>query len=211
MRTEELIRVLAADGELREPGLHRTLLTALALGGALSATLLLGVIHPRADIAAALQTPRFLVKLIIVLSVVVTAARLLPQVARPFPRFRRPWLLTIPALLLTVSVAFELWTLPAQSWSAKLFGHNATHCLALIPVLSLAPAACLLVALRRGASFRPVLAGAIAGLVAAGVGASLYALTCPDDSPLFVGAWYSIAIAVVVLVSAIAGHKSLRW
>ncbi len=211
MRTEELIRVLAADGALREPGLQRTLLKALALGGVLSAALLLVVMHPRADIAAAVQTPRFLVKLIIALSVVVTAARLLPQVARPFPRFRRLWLLTIPPLLLMLSVAVELWALPAQSWSSRLLGHNATHCLALIPVLSLAPAACLLVALRRGASFRPVLAGAAAGLVAGGVGASLYGLTCPDDSPLFVGAWYSIAIAIVVLISAIAGHKSLRW
>jgi hypothetical protein len=203
--------MVVADGERREPGLERTLSIALAVGAALSATLLLGVLHPRADIGPALHSPHFLIKLIIALSVVLTAVRLLPQAARPVPRFRQLWLLATPLVLLTVSIAVELWTQPPENWSARLIGHNATHCLSLIPLLSLAPATCLLVALRRGAPFRPVVAGATVGLVAGGVGASLYALTCPDDSPLFVATWYTIAVAVVVLVCAIAGQKTLRW
>jgi hypothetical protein len=93
----------------------------------------------------------------------------------------------------------------------RLIGHNATHCLSLIPMLSLAPAASLLLALRHGAPARPGLAGAIAGLVAGGFGASLYALTCPDDSTLFVATWYTIAIAVVTAVSSFIGARFLRW
>jgi hypothetical protein len=58
---------------------------------------------------------------------------------------------------------------------------------------------------------KPVLAGATAGLVASGVGSMLYALTCPDDSPLFVATWYSIAILLVTSVAAGVGRRLLRW
>jgi hypothetical protein len=78
-------------------------------------------------------------------------------------------------------------------------------------MLSLAPAICMLLALRHGAPSRPGIAGALAGLSAGALGAALYALTCRDDSPLFVLAWYSIAIAIVTIGSAIAGSRLLRW
>jgi len=57
----------------------------------------------------------------------------------------------------------------------------------------------------------PGVAGATAGLVAGGVGSMLYALTCPDDSPLFVATWYSIAVAVVAGGAAWVGNRLLRW
>jgi hypothetical protein len=69
----------------------------------------------------------------------------------------------------------------------------------------------MLVALRRGAPLRPGIAGAVAGLCAGGLGAALYATHCIDDSPLFVAVWYSLAIAVVSLVGAVAGSRMLRW
>ena len=65
--------------------------------------------------------------------------------------------------------------------------------------------------LRRGAPLRPGVAGAVAGLFAGGLGAALYATHCVDDSPLFVTAWYSLAIAIVVLFGTLAGWKWLRW
>ena len=58
---------------------------------------------------------------------------------------------------------------------------------------------------------RPRLAGAVAGLASAGLAASLYALYCPDDSPLFVATWYTLAAAITAGVGAIAGKRWLRW
>ena len=55
------------------------------------------------------------------------------------------------------------------------------------------------------------MAGAVAGLVAGGVGATLYAMHCTDDSPLFVALWYSLAVALVALAGAAAGRWLLRW
>jgi hypothetical protein len=83
--------------------------------------------------------------------------------------------------------------------------------LSLIPLLSLPPLACLLATLRHGAPLHPMWTGATAGLVSGGVGALLYALSCPDDSPLFVATWYSIAIAVVTAGSTYVGKRLLRW
>jgi len=108
-------------------------------------------------------------------------------------------------------VGIELWVQPPGLWLSRLVGHNAGHCLSLIPFLSGAPALCLLLALRHGAAAQPVFAGAIAGLVSGGVGSLLYALTCPDDSPLFVATWYTLAITMVTSVTAYAGRRLLRW
>ena len=41
--------------------------------------------------------------------------------------------------------------------------------------------------------------------------ATLYAAHCTDDSPLFIAAWYSLAIAFVTVVGAVIGSRALRW
>jgi hypothetical protein len=65
--------------------------------------------------------------------------------------------------------------------------------------------------LRHGAPTRPALAGAMAGLLSAGLAATLYASHCTDDSPLFVMTWYSIATALVTAIGALAGSRLLRF
>ena len=173
--------------------------------------LFLATLHARPDIALAVYTPAFCFKVIVTLSLGATAAFLLSEAARPMPRIRWRGALLLAPVLLVAGVIFELATAPAQSWSARLVGQNATHCLSLIPLLAVAPAACLFIALRRAAPARPALAGAIAGVLSGAVAATLYALTCPSDSALFVATWYSIAILAVTAASAYVGSRILRW
>jgi hypothetical protein len=188
------------------------LLAGLLSGAVLAVALFSVTLHTRPDIGEAFRSPAFVYKLITALSLAATAGALLPQAARPLPvaRSRRTILIAAPALL-AVGVAIELYLQPAALWLPRLVGHNAAHCLSIIPFLSAAPAGCLLVALRQGAPSQPTLAGAIAGLIAGGLGAALYALTCPDDSPLFVATWYTIAVAIVTGLTAYAGRHLLRW
>jgi len=80
-----------------------------------------------------------------------------------------------------------------------------------IPALSLPSLAGALIGLRHGAPARPAVAGAIAGLLSAGLAATLYASHCTDDSPLFVATWYTIATALVTAIGALAGAKLLRY
>jgi len=68
-----------------------------------------------------------------------------------------------------------------------------------------------LIGLRHGAPARPAVAGAIAGLLSAGLAATLYASHCTDDSPLFVAAWYTIATALVTAIGALAGARLLKF
>ncbi len=80
-----------------------------------------------------------------------------------------------------------------------------------IPLMSLPLLAGALYGLRHGAPTRPAIAGAIAGLLSAGLAATLYASHCTDDSPLFVVTWYSLAAAFIAAVGALAGSRVLRF
>jgi hypothetical protein len=113
--------------------------------------------------------------------------------------------------LLLLAVGLELGSLPRSQWQASAIGHNARWCLLMIPLLGVAPLAGGLWALRQAAPLRPVLTGAIIGLLAAGIAGFLYALHCADDSPLFVAIWYSAATAVLALAGALLGRWLLRW
>ena len=93
----------------------------------------------------------------------------------------------------------------------RLIGHNSRVCLTAIPVLSLPLLAAALIGLRHGAPARPALAGALAGLLSAGLAATLYASHCNDNSPLFVATWYTIATALVTAIGALAGSQMLRF
>jgi hypothetical protein len=210
MNTEELILALVADGSHPVVPIGRTLFRAFGASIVL-AGLSLFALHPRADIVPAFSTGSFVFKVVLMLVLTGTCIVVFIDTARPVSAPGLRWTLISAPLLLTGGVLVELLTVPSQAWPALLIGHNAAHCLTLIPLISLAPLACLLIALRRGAPRRPTVAGASAGLLAGAVGATVYALTCPDDSPLFIAAWYSVALAIVTTTSAAVGKRLLRW
>ena len=81
----------------------------------------------------------------------------------------------------------------------------------MIPAGALPLLAAALFGLRHGAPTRPALAGALAGLLSAGLAATLYASHCTDDSPLFVATWYTIAAVLVAAIGALAGPRVLRF
>jgi hypothetical protein len=184
---------------------------ALALGTAASAMVFALELGLRLDLAAALATWRFDLKLVLVavalgLSFAVCGAMARPTADRAVLRRLLPLLVLALGL-----VAVELAVTPPATWQARLVGSNTRFCLTFIPILSLAPLAAALAAMRRGAPSSPALAGAAAGLVAWASGALLYAFHCFDDSPLFVLTWYSLAALPVVGLGALAGRRLLRW
>ena len=99
----------------------------------------------------------------------------------------------------------------SRPWLSRLVGSNSKICMMAIPLLSLPLLAAALFGLRHGAPTRPGLSGGLAGLMAAGLAATLYASHCTDDSPLFVLTWYSLAIALVTAIGALAGSRVLRF
>jgi len=93
----------------------------------------------------------------------------------------------------------------------RLVGNNSRACMTAIPLMSLPLLAGALYGLRHGAPTHPAVAGAVAGMLSAGLAATLYASHCTDDSPLFVMTWYSIATALVAAIGAFVGSKVLRF
>jgi hypothetical protein len=93
----------------------------------------------------------------------------------------------------------------------RLIGSNSRICMTAIPLMSLPLLGAALIGLRHGAPSRPALTGAVAGLLSAGLAATLYAAHCTDDSPLFVTTWYTIATALVTAIGALVGSRVLRF
>jgi hypothetical protein len=211
VKTDDLIHLLAQDAPVRTR--IGPALTLAAIGGILiSGAMFFAAIGFRADIGSAMETVRFLFKFVVTIALAVTASAVVFRIGRPGVSLR-PWgwaLLAAP-LLLAVAALIEMMVMPADSWGPRMMGHNARFCLTIIPLLSIGPLACFLLALRQGAPEKPGVAGAVAGLAASGIAATFYASNCTDDSPLFVLLWYPIAIAIVTVVGYVAGRRLLRW
>ncbi len=210
MDTQSLIQGLSKDARLTSPRLGVVLTAACAAAALAAAIAFFCLLHPRADIATAAQTPRFLLKFVLTLVLTVTAAATLFAAARPAARMH-VILLAVAPVLVALAVAVEFMLVPSADWQTHWIGSNAPYCLIYIPLIGLVPLAVLLFAVRMSAPDRPALAGAFSGLLAGGIAATFYAAHCTDDSPFFVATWYTLAIALLTLVGALFGNRLLRW
>lgn len=211
MQTDDLITLLARDARVRIR-FGQLFPIALAIGVALSVGLLLSTYGIRDNMGEAIGTPRVVFKLGLTLLLATTATRLVFRIGKPGVSVRSAAMsLILPLVLLLAGIATELFVLPQQAWGASMKGLHWSFCLVFVPTLSIAPLAALLYSIRQGAPEHPGVAGAVAGLAAGGIAAAIYAWHCPDDSPLFVATWYTIAIAIVTAAGFLIGRRSLRW
>jgi hypothetical protein len=211
MRTEDLIRTLAADATPPRP-LAATLASGLppALAAAAAAVgLTLGY---RPDLGSAMFDPVSAARYVLPLLLMALALPLVLRLARPEgAEGARLWPLLLPALGAGGLVIWALATTPAQGWGMAWVGKTMIWCLVSIPALSVLPAIAIFAMLRRGAPTAPRLAGMTAGLAASGGAAAAYALHCTEDSPLFYVSWYGLAILAVTAGCAWVGPRVLRW
>jgi hypothetical protein len=213
METDQLIRSLAADHGHRALPVGVVLTLSLVAAAPVSVAIFLLSLGVRPDVMTAMHDPFFDLKFAVTLSLAIPAIAISLHLSRPEASLRGwwRWMLAIPAGLLVAGIAAEMLLpqrLPAMT---RLIGSNSRVCLAAIPVMSLPLLAAALLGLRQGAPTRPAVAGAIAGLLSAGLAATLYASHCPDDSPLFVATWYGIATALMAAIGALAGSRLLRF
>jgi hypothetical protein len=213
MRTADLIRALEADaGDDAPSPLNRTLLKGLVPAIILSVALYAVTLGPRPHLASMMMEPRVLFKIVFPLVLACCAGGMLLRLIRPGSDVR-PYFafLGFLGVVLIGAVVAELFAIPRDLWEPRLLGTHATICLRMIPMFAAAPLVALLIVARKGAPTHAGLAGATIGLFAAAIGGAIYATHCPDDSPLFVATWYSLAIGAVTLVGALAGKRILRW
>lgn len=212
MKTDDLIEALVQDASPPRLSPAQRVLGAASLSALVAAALFAFALGVRSDLSSAFITWRFAFKFALALVCMACAWRACLELARPEVRLRDVvgWIAVAPALL-AVGIFYELAVIPPAHWYERAAGLYASTCLSAIPLLSTIPLVALLIALRAGAPRSPAATGAVAGLLAGGLSAALYATHCPDDSPLFVAIWYTLAVSLVTLTGALAGHRVLRW
>lgn len=212
MRTDHLIAALVADAPKKTGTAGRG---ALVLVPAALAVVMAGFViylRVRPDLTSGFVWLAVAVKVLATATLAIGGLRFALGLAQPGRQTGHMVLalLVVPAILI-LALGVELTQVGLDNWQTRLMGANQLSCLVMVPLLSFLPLLALLIALRRGAVTRPVLAGLVSGLAAAGMGASFYALNCTDDSMLFVLTWYGLAAALVSALGAFVGRVLLRW
>lgn len=212
MRTDDLVLLLAADARRVTSPPPVAALALLAAGLAAAILVFLIGYGARDDMSEPTTMVATGAKIaftgLVILAGVRGALLLMSPVAS---RTTALMWLAAPALMLAFLVAVEFALLGAVGASARAIGGSGPKCIASVTGLSLAPLAAFLAGLRRGAPIDPRLAGALAGVAAGGIGATLYALHCIEDSALFLGLWYGIGVILVTALGSYLGPRVLRW
>jgi hypothetical protein len=212
MDTDQLIRSLAADNPHRARPVGFVLTLALLAAAPVSVVMFFARLGFRPDVMTAMHNPFFDLKFVVTLALASSAIAVSLHLSRPEASLHGwVWLLLIPAGLLATGIGSEMMMPQRLPMMTRLVGSNSKICLTAIPLMALPLLAAALIGLRHGAPARPAVAGAIAGLLSAGLAATLYASHCTDDSPLFVATWYTIATALVTAIGALAGSRMLRF
>src|SRR5277367_516674 len=155
MQTETLIDALAAHRVVPWK-LEQSIRFALIAGNIIAGITFFAGIGFRPDIVFAMGTTRFLVKFAVTLPLAFAATAAMLRAAQPGAAFGvRGWALALSPIILMSAVFIELVTVPPALWGSTIIGSHAQNCLTLIPLLSIGPLVCLLLALRKGASTRP--------------------------------------------------------
>jgi hypothetical protein len=212
MKTDDLISSLVADHPSRMLPVWMWLLAGLLAALPLSGALFMMSLGPRPDLATAIHSPFFDFKFVVTLALASAAAALSLHLSRPNASLHGwMWLLALPVGLLGIGVAADFAVPQRVNWTGRLVGSSSVACMSAIPLFSVPFLIAALLMLRRGATTRPTLTGAVAGLMSAGLGAAIYAAHCMDDSPLFVATWYTLAAVFVALAGALLGRRLLRF
>jgi len=212
MDTDQLIRTLAADNAYRARPVGFVLALLLLAAAPVSLLMFFAELGVRPDVMTAVHNPFFDLKFAVTLALAAAAITVALHLSRPEASLRSfVWLFMVPAGLLIAGISSEMMVPQRLPMMTRLIGSNSKVCMTAVPMMSLPLLAASLIGLRHGATTRPALEGALAGLLSAGLAATIYASHCTDDSPLFVAAWYTLSAALVTVIGALVGSKVLKF
>jgi hypothetical protein len=166
----------------------------------------------RPDLDIAMKGAMFWTKLSYTASIAVVAMLATLALTRPESALQRSiWLVLISVAALAAYCLIEASRIDRALWVERWLGSSWQLCSLVIFMLALPIAAAFAIALRQFAPTHLRVTGALAGLAAGALSATLYAFHCPESGPAFVFTWYSIGIVLAMLAGALAGPRLLRW
>lgn len=211
--TADLIERLSLD--LRPTPRHavaRRLGRAVGVASVASLALVVLGLGLRPDMPGALGTAMFWVKLGYAGALALAGGAVTARLARPLGAVagRAAWGI-VPLLAILLLAAWQMAAAPPAAQPGLIMGESAQSCPLLILAVAAPVFAALTWALRGLAPTRLRLAGLSAGLTAGAVGATLYALHCPETGAPFVALWYTLGIALSGAFGWLTGPKLLQW
>lgn len=211
MKTNDLILSLSRSaGPAPKAVVMRRIGPVVLLGALLALMLALGF-GQWVGVAVMMQ-PGWMFKAGYTLALAVLAGACAAALARPAAPVRQRWAAVLLLLLSVLLMGLaEWWSTPADTRMPAWMGHSWLQCPYRVFALSLPTLGLSLWALRGLAPTRPGWAGLAAGLMAGGVGASVYALTCTEISLSFIATWYTLGVLASGLLGAVLGPRVLRW
>jgi hypothetical protein len=213
MKTDELIARLAAEtAPVPRGALRARLALASLLATAAAIALVLVWLGMRPDIHFAMRKAAFWIKAGYTLCLAACGFALTLRMGRPGAKPGLA-LAIAPALFAVLAglAAFELLNAPMPMWRNALMGDSWQVCPLLILAISAPVWLAVVWALRGMAPTLLRAAGASAGLLAGGIGATVYGLHCQEMSAAFVVVWYSLGVAACAALGALLGPPLLRW
>jgi hypothetical protein len=211
MQTDDLITRLAEDRRAAS-GMARLLALAIVVSIAGSFLVMLLGWGMRPDLHHAMRTGPFWMKAGYSIAFAAAGAVLIERLGRPGGRGRGGWVILGLAVAAIVALAVaELASMPMAGWHADMMGRSSHICALSITLISAPAFAAAIWMLRRMAPTRPRLAGVAAGLLASGLGATVYGLFCQETAAAFTAIWYTSAMLVWPAIGALVGARLLRW
>ena len=213
MKTESLIDTLSTGARpVQRYAIERRLLFAALVGLTVAAAIVLPLFRVRPDIVTAVQLPMFWVKELVVVAIAAVAVFAAARLSRPGARTGAlPVVVAAPFVLLWTLAAWRLIGAAPNERVQLLLGRTWQTCIPEMVVFALPAFVATFWAMRGLAPTRLVLAGAVSGLMAGAIGATVYAVHCPEMELPFIATWYVAAIAVHALIGALLGPRLLRW
>jgi hypothetical protein len=213
MKTDELIQSLSGDLSPVAPGAVARRIGLGLSGGALASTaIMLAWLGLRPDIVQAVATPMFWMKVGYAALTGLALAAVLTRLSRPAVRVGALVLVAGAPLAVVVAMAlFRMANAPPDGRHELLMGHSSFLCPWRILVIGLPLLAGAVWAVRGLAPTRLALAGLVAGGCAGALAAAIYAFACNETSAPFLAVWYTLGMALVAGLGALAGARLLRW
>lgn len=165
----------------------------------------------RADLIAGAPHPVFLLRSgILILLGAVCGSTLLSMASPGVGRHGAGWKIAVAAALL-----FPLAALIAAAGGEPVetlgLVRSGLECLVFSLIAGFSTAAPMVLWLRRGAPVAPQRAGWLTGLAAGALGAFAYGFHCPFNSIVYIGFWYSLAVALCAVLGRIIVPRLIRW
>jgi len=213
MKTDHLIHLLATDTvPVPRHAAATRLALALLVSVPASGLLMLSALGLNPALGQYASLPMFWVKFGMPLLMALAALRLVARLGKPGTGTRPAWLAwAAPIGAMWALGLAAVWQAPAAQWPELVLSRTWRVCAENIAMLSVPAFLAAIWVLRGMAPVRPAWAGAGAGALAGAVGATVYALHCPELAAPFIAIWYVLGMSLPVVAGAALGPRLLRW